>query len=291
MPEEEKKIRLIAFDLDGTLLNEQKEVTQETKNAIAHVVSLGIEVVPATGRPFGGSFPEFGIPGIRYMITSNGAGIYERSGSCIHEETMPLQAFLPLLAKMEKLDVMADAFVRGKAYMNEDKKKWIDHMCAPEPVREYVRRSRTTVPSQSRYLEKKGVGVEKLTINFACDDSGHRIDYDKAWEIAREYKEFHAVSGGMNNIEITKKGVTKASGLRWLGNKLGISMKEMMVFGDSGNDLAMIREAGLGVAMANAENEVLEVADYITKSNEEDGIAYAINHFRRQLACRSECRS
>ena len=82
----------------------------------------------------------------------------------------------------------------------------------------------------------------------------------------------NAVSGGMKNIEVTKKGVSKASGLLYLGKKLGISKEEMMVFGDSGNDLDMIKMAGIGVAMANAEPEVLKAADFVTRSNNENGV-------------------
>ena len=82
----------------------------------------------------------------------------------------------------------------------------------------------------------------------------------------------NAVSGGMKNIEVTKKGVSKASGLLYLGKKLGIAPEEMMVFGDSGNDLDMIKMAGIGVAMANAEPEVLKAADFVTKSNNENGV-------------------
>ena len=122
------------------------------------------------------------------------------------------------------------------------------------------------------YLRERGEDVEKLTINFAYDEDGHRIDYDAVWEVLKKYPGVNAVSGGMKNIEVTKKGVSKASGLLYLGKKLGIAPEEMMVFGDSGNDLDMIKMAGIGVAMANAEPEVLKAADFVTKSNNENGV-------------------
>jgi len=121
-------------------------------------------------------------------------------------------------------------------------------------------------------LRERGEDVEKLTINFAYDEDGHRIDYDAVWEVLKKYPDVNAVSGGMKNIEVTKKGVSKASGLLYLGKKLGIAPEEMMVFGDSGNDLDMIKMAGIGVAMANAEPEVLKAADFVTKSNNENGV-------------------
>ena len=122
------------------------------------------------------------------------------------------------------------------------------------------------------YLRERGEDVEKLTLNFAYDEDGHRIDYDAVWEVLKKYPDVNAVSGGMKNIEVTKKGVSKASGLLYLGKKLGIAPEEMMVFGDSGNDLDMIKMAGIGVAMANAEPEVLKAADFVTRSNNENGV-------------------
>ena len=278
-------IRLIAFDMDGTVLNEQKKITPKTQRALEYVAKKGIEIVPATGRPFLGLSEEIGkLQGVRYVLTTNGAGIYERdTGVCLHEESMPLEKFLPMLERLEKIDVMADSFVKGQAYMNQDKAKLIPHMLVSDAIKEYIRASRICVPCQSEFLRKKGDDIEKLTINFANEPDGSRRDYDKAWKIAEDYPEFNAVSGGMQNIEITKRKVSKASGLRWLGSFLGISMDEMLVFGDSGNDLTMIREAGTGVAMANGEKEVLEAADFVTRSNEEDGIVYALGKLFPQL--------
>ncbi len=82
----------------------------------------------------------------------------------------------------------------------------------------------------------------------------------------------NAVSGGMKNIEVTKRAFRKQVVFLYLGKKLGIAPEEMMVFGDSGNDLDMIKMAGIGVAMANAEPEVLKAADFVTKSNNENGV-------------------
>lgn len=278
-------IRLIAFDLDGTVLNEHKRILPETKYILEKAAREGIEIVPATGRPFIGMIEEINhLQGVNYILTSNGAGVYEKeSGECIYEQCMPLKDFLPLLERLEKLEVMADSFVRGQGHMNENKKYLISNMVGSEEIKDYIRTSRLCVPSQSEYLRKKGFDVEKLTINFSLAEDGSRIDYDKAWAIVRDYPEFCAVSGGMNNIEVTGKGVSKASGLCALGKKLGIPMEEMMVFGDSGNDLAMIKAAGIGVAMSNGEKEVLEAADFITKSNEENGIAYAISKYLPHL--------
>lgn len=274
-------IKLIAFDMDGTVLDDNKKILPETKKALEDAAKSGIEIVPATGRPFHGLAGEVHkIRGVRYVVTTNGAGVYEKeTGRCLHEESMELLEFIPLMERLEKMDVMADAFVLGRAYMNEDKVSFIDRMQIPEVVKEYIHTSRIVVSSQSAYLKENNLNVEKLTINFWNHADGTRHAYEETWEILQEYPQFNAVSGGMNNIEVTKKDVSKASGLRWLGEHLSVSMEEMLVFGDSGNDYAMIKAAGIGVAMANAEPEILSVADYVTKSNNDNGILFALDKF------------
>lgn len=278
-------IRLIAFDLDGTVLDEHKKILPKTRQALERAAGQGIEIVPATGRPFVGMTEEImNLKGVRYILTSNGAGIYEKeSGRCLYEDSMPLEEFLPMFVRLEKLEVMADAFVRGQGHMNDDKTYLIPRLNASEEIRDYIRHSRLRVPSQSVYLGERGDDVEKLTINFALGDDGNRLDYEKAWSIVREYPQFCSVSGGMHNIEVTKKGVSKASGLRELGRMLGVSMDEMLVFGDSGNDLEMIRSAGLGVAMENAEAEVKAAADFVTRSNTDNGIDFAMRKYLPHL--------
>lgn len=274
-------IKLIAFDMDGTVLDDHKKILPETKEALEKAAADGIEIVPATGRPFLGLSGEIDrLSEVNYVLTTNGAGVYEKkTGKCLHEESMVLGDFLPMLERLEELDVMADAFVLGQAYTNQDKTHLIAKMHVSDAVKNYIRESRIIVPRQSEFLREKGADVEKLTVNFWNHPDGSRHQYERAWEIVREYPQFHAVSGGMQNIEITKKNVSKASGLRWLGEYLHIPLEEMIVFGDSGNDLEMIKAAGTGVAMANAEKEVLEAADYVTGSNNENGIVSALQKF------------
>lgn len=277
-------IRLIAFDLDGTVFDNHKKILTETKSILEKAAGQGIEIVPATGRPFIGMAEEIKkLKGVRYILTSNGSGVYEIGGRCVYENCMHLEEFLPMFERLEKLEVMADVFVRGQGYMNENRTYLIPRLYASEEIRDYIRHSRRCLPSQSAYLRERGIDVEKLTINFALGEDGKRIDYEKAWSIVQEYPGFCSVSGGMQNIEVTKRGVSKASGLRELGKILGITMDEMLVFGDSGNDLEMIQEAGIGVAMANGEEEVLAAADFVTKSNTDNGIVFAIQKFLPQL--------
>ena len=163
------------------------------------------------------------------MLTTNGAGIYERdSKTCLYEDAIPLSSYLSMLAEVEAYDVMADTFLKGGALMTKRKRDLLPRMRLTKEIRDYILSSRQVVESQVDYLRERGEDVEKLTINFAYDENGHRIDYDAVWEVLKKYPGVNAVSGGMKNIEVTKKGVSKASGLLYLGKKLGIAPEEMM---------------------------------------------------------------
>lgn len=274
-------IRLIAFDMDGTVLDDHKKILPETKRALEYAAEQGITIVPATGRPYCGLSQEIeNLQGVHYVMTCNGAGVYEKAtGKCLMEDSISLADFLPMMAEIEPLAVMADPFLKGESFMSEKNRPLVEQMRVPEELKEYIRTSRTLVPNLVEYLRERGENVEKLTINFVEDAEGNRQGYEEVVQILKKYPEMNVVSGGMRNIEVTKKGVSKASGLLWLGDYLGIGAEEMIAFGDSGNDLEMLKAVGIGVAMGNAENEVKEAADFVTLCNTENGIVYALQKY------------
>ena len=284
-------IKMIAFDLDGTVLDEDKRISAGTKAILERAAGRGIEIVPATGRPLCGIFEEVNrLQGIHYILTTNGAAIYEKAtGRCVYENSMPLQQFLPLMERLETLEVMADAFVKGECYMDMDKRRLVEKMNVTEAVREYIRESRTCVEGLAGYLRERGDDVQKVTVNFVENPDGTRRDYEKVAAIVQEFPEFAVVSGGMGNVEITARSASKGEGLARLGEMLGIGSEEILAFGDSGNDVSMLRMAGVGVAMENGEPEAKEAADFVTKKNTEGGVVYAIEKFVPELAqCASE---
>ena len=276
-----RNIRLIAFDMDGTVLDDHKKRLPETQEILERAARQGIILLPATGRPFCGLSEEIHhLDGVKYAMTCNGAGIYETdSGVCIYEESMELDEFLPMLRRLDALEVAADPFLKGEAVMNEEKWPLVKQMHLTPELERYMRTSRKMVADLPSYLRMRGDAVEKLTINFVIEQDGTRRDYDKVLSVLADYPEYHAVPGGMDNIEVTRKGISKGSGLCWLGQHLGIATEEMIAFGDSGNDLEMLQTAGIGVAMGNAEREAKEIADYVTGTNNENGIMQALQRF------------
>ena len=149
--------------MDGTVLNDEKKILKETKEALEQAARAGIEIVPATGRPFCGISDEiYRLDGVRYVLTTNGAGIYERdSKTCLYEDAIPLSAYLPMLAEVEAYDVMADTFLKGGALMTKRKRDLLPRMRLTKEIRDYILSSRQVVESQVDYLRERGTCVHR----------------------------------------------------------------------------------------------------------------------------------
>ena len=121
--------------------------------------------------------------------------------------------------------------------------------------------------------------MQKATLNFQKQENGEFLNREEVQEYLEKCPDIKVVDGGFNNLEFTKAGTNKASGLKFLAGHLGMTMDKVMAVGDSENDIEMLREAGLGIAMGNASSEVKEVADEITLDNEHEGVAAAIGKY------------
>ena len=138
----------------------------------------------------------------------------------------------------------------------------------------YIRTTRIPTDDIIGLVEGETRNLDKVQALFADMD-----EREKAWKELEKVEGLELVGSLKYNIEVNAAGVNKGTGLVNLGKLLGISREEIMACGDGDNDTVMLREVGLGVAMANAEDQVKEVADYITLSNDEDGVAKAIEKF------------
>ena len=263
-----RDIRLVGLDLDGTVFTDEKT----TRDAIARAVRAGVAVLPVTGRPRSG-LPEevLAIPGVRYAITSNGAMCEDLAeDKVLVRLAMDEAAALRLLQIAEKYDVVADMYIDGQAYTNEENIKRVEtHI--PRSFRPYFLKTRRLVRDVREVLCQKKRGAEKFNLLF-CDMS-RRAD---AWNEFEQTGLFELSGGIPTNIELNAKGVDKGRALLALAERLGFSRGQTMACGDSENDLAMLDAAGFAVAMANSEACVFPHADAVTASNEEDGVAKAV---------------
>ncbi len=272
------EIKLIATDLDGTFVDDEKCLIQENVDAFRLCAERGIQIVPATGRTMNGVPDEIKkLPGVRYMITTNGASVTNlETGEVISTCRMSAEtaARVMKLARDSADDIMYDAYVEGIGYAREDFYNHLDHYVHSPALIELVRKTRKPVPDNIAYIESCGKDVEKINMFFVDMDARARMR-----TCLLEIPEIYVSSAIPNNLEINAVGADKGSALLRLAAFLHIKKEETMAFGDGENDISMIREAGLGVAMENGEENVKAVADYVTVTNNEAGVAAAIHKF------------
>lgn len=271
------KIKMIGLDLDGTLLNEKKCLSEYSRKVLEKAISKGIIVLVATGRPLYG-VPEFmrEFPGMRYILTANGARILKRENGfhMIYEHLLPIEDAEKVLDVLEEYDTLRDVYYDGIGYAGRAEIERIEEFYPNPAMQEYIRNTRNRVESVREKMKEFPGGLDKIQAVFKRID-----DRDEAMRRLKREPSLAVTGALFNNIEVNARGVDKGNGLLKLGEMLGIKREEIMACGDGLNDLAMIQKVGLGVAMANASEEVKEAADYVTAGNEEDGVAKAIEKF------------
>ena len=272
----EQKIKMIGLDLDGTLLNEKKELLPYTKEVLRRALDKGVVVLTATGRPWMG-IPEERrkFPGIRDALTSNGARILDiREGTVLIEQLLSRESAKKALEICGKYDTLQEVYYDGQGYASADKMAHVEKYHHNPNMWEYLRTTRIPVQDIFRLVDEEERGLDKVQALFA-DMNERRL----AWDELSRVDGLDLVGSLGYNIEVKAAGVNKGTGLIELGKLLGIKREEIMACGDGDNDTVMLREVGFGVAMANAEDQVKAAADYITDSNDNEGAAKAIEKF------------
>lgn len=271
-----EKISLIALDLDGTTLVRGR-ITPRTRRALETAVKKGIHVVIATGRTWC-ALPKdiFRIRGLEYVVTSNGAMITDlRSGEVIYENCIdpePLKQVAGLLRENSRFPV--EVFTGGKAYIGRPVFEDIRDHGSTYMSRSYILRTRQPVDQIYDFLEEHISAIENINIHFEQFE-------DKAAmkEILEQIPAITVTSSVPHNLEIGGATTSKATGLAALCEILHTDLSSTMACGDSPNDMAMLVEVGLGVAMGNGEPEVRAMADFVAPSNEDEGVALAVERF------------
>lgn len=263
--------KILALDLDGTLTNSKKEITPHTLDILTQAQQKGLRIVLASGRPTQGIMPLANQLHLKdykgYILAFNGGLIIDcTTGEVIYQKMLDTSVYKHLYETGNTKDFkilsykdnciacedIENKYVRYAAYLNKMKLKklnnFLDEINFPEP-------------------KCLIVGNEEKLANLEKELSGH---YQGKMSIYRSEPFF---------LEVLPFGIDKANRLEYLLNYLGLKKEELMVCGDGYNDLSMIEFAGLGIAMSNAQDVVKEAADYITLSNEEDGVAAAVKKF------------
>ncbi len=278
--------QLVALDLDGTLLNSEGKISNENKAAIRKAAKQGVSFAIATGRPY------CGLPinvmdelGIHYAITTNGAGIYKiPDKECLFEQCMPADLVLDILKQLLQLEIHMDLFIHGDAYTPAQCRETLAKITVlPPSLKKYITSTRKCLPDILAFIQENQFPVQKLTLNFMTNPDGTYIDREQTIQILNQYPEINFLSGGYGNLEFAYAGITKAKGLSFLCKRLNIPLERTIACGDSENDLDIIKAAGLGIAMANAPEDIRRQADAVTLSNDDHGVAVILDKYQLLL--------
>lgn len=273
-----RDIRLIALDLDGTTFNTEKIITERTRKAIAGAIEKGIIVMPSTGRPKN-ALPEsfLSVPGVRYALTSNGGAIVDlRTDAIIHGDFVTYDTACRVIDTLLSWDALVEVYHGGVCYADRAGYDRVMHTYRnmPDWFRAYVVKSRTPVDDLREQVYSGKLKIEKFLISF--DDLALR---ERAFDIARAIGDVTVCYGNEFNMEISSPTATKGHSLLAFAQKMGIRQEQIMACGDTMNDYTMLKAAGFAVAMGNADEEIKALSDYVTLSNDEEGVAYAIERF------------
>lgn len=272
-----RDIKIIALDLDGTLLNSNKELTPCNLAALQKAADAGIEIVPTTGRFYGG-MPEAirNLPFVHYAITINGAAVYDvQRRQDIAKAEIPLQSSVEIMAYLDTVPVIYDCYMDNWGWMTRTMWEKAEEFAPNDHYLKMIRELRKPVPELKAYLLETGHDVQKIQL-FVKDMELHR-------ELLRllpvRFPQTAVSTSVVNNVEINSLHANKGEAIGTLAACLGYDISQTMSFGDGLNDLSMIKAASIGVAMANACPEVLAAANEMTLDCDHDGVAAGIEQF------------
>ncbi|WP_083809977.1 Cof-type HAD-IIB family hydrolase [Coriobacterium glomerans] len=264
---------IVFSDLDGTLLTAEKTITERTFSALDALARAGHRFVPCTGRAatrIDTRLIEH--PAASHIISANGASIYDTvERRLLRRICLGRDRALALLELRADRDVTFDIFADGACYTERRNYERLDVFISDPYTLQSMRESRTPFDGEVPAFIDSLDQIERIAMYW--HDANDR-DYllpnilsDPSVSCVRSYP---------TNIEVSDAGATKGAALLWLCGHLGIPVADSVAFGDNINDISMVRAAGIGFAMGNAEQEVSAAADEICLSNEEDGVARAI---------------
>lgn len=272
LPTPQRPIRLIASDLDGTLLTPHEQVSPRTTSAIGRAVAAGVRVVAATGRQVTQLPDALAASGVSHAVGSNGAiGVDLAQDRILFEDLLAPDAAAAIVAFLKaELEGVRFSAVRDHGRRHVAEPGYLDLLSPRELSFWQV----DTADLASVVCEP----TLKLTVRHP------RLDADGLLAVlaASGLGGFHATTSGAPFLEVAGEGVTKASGVARLCGLLAVDAAEVLAAGDARNDIELLRWAGVGVAMGNAVPETVAVADWVTAANDADGLAVAIEQLLDQ---------
>lgn len=271
------KLKCIALDLDDTLITNNRPISEKTKTILAQAASQGIQIVIASGRAYS-SLPKeiLSLPGIEYVITSNGACIYRTEDhACIRRKCLDQNMMEGILFYTEKENITFEVFFEGKGYAQEDYVKDPVSFGYAGPNVEYIYKTRRPVPDIRRFMREHDDAVEEVAVVVRNQEQKDRL-----WrQLKEKVPGIYLTSSISHLLEIANEQAGKHRALADLCETLGISKEETAAFGNAENDREMIAWSRYGIAVGNACQSCKDAAWKVADVCERDGVAKAIEVF------------
>lgn len=286
--------KLVAIDLDGTMLNQYGIVTENTKNMIKKTIQKGIDVIIASGRPID-SIQSIAreIGSEKYFIAGNGALVYDiQKDEIIYDKFLPKEKVLEIIKICEENSISYNVYTNQTILAKALKYNVLYYQKENLKKEESKQTKISIIENMYEYVKnKKEEKFLKMTI---CDDNQtvfqsiirklRKIEGIEVLDVSHMARK--TIKQGTEQIkieyyytEITMKNVDKWDALEFLMKKMNVRREEVIAIGDNVNDKKMIQEAGLGVAMGGSTPVVTQVADYVTTSNSEEGVVKVLEKF------------
>ena len=272
--------KMVCIDMDGTLLSSRKKISQANKDAIKKVYDKGVEVVVTTGRIYNNAEYYSNLLGVKSpVIAANGAVVKSKVDSKIlYENPIKMEECIKLIDLLYEMKLLFHFYTLDGIFCNNALTKIATKAYMTKQVGyENLKINYHVIKSKEKWKEFFKENNNKITKCIIFSISPNTIV--KCKERLKALDGIVYFGAGKRSIEINNRGVSKGNAVKALAEKYGIKREEIICIGDNENDLSMIEYAGLGVAMGNAIDSVKEIADYITSTNDDNGVAKALIKF------------
>ncbi|WP_071130298.1 sugar-phosphatase [Enterococcus timonensis] len=266
-------IKLVTIDIDGTLLNSRREILPAVKEAIARANNADVKIVLCTGRPFTGVknfLAELDITGPEnYVVTYNGSVVENTESKTISQRRLTYDNYLEIEAMSRKIFTPVHIHLNDPAHL----------VCVNRNINKYSVYESFLVDIPLMYRSPEEITPQDQIIKMMYINEEEKLGTALAQLPKDFYEKYTCVRSERFFFEILNKKASKGQALLDLCAHLNIDVKETMAIGDNENDLSMIETAGIGVAMGNAVELVKNAADFVTKTHDEAGVAFALEKF------------
>lgn len=258
-------IKLIATDIDGTILAFDRDFTQSVRNCIKNLLDNGIKVVLVTGRMNAAAQQVAKNLGISTPLVSYQGGLIKYNGETLYEKYLTKEQALRIIEWAKTVNIHINLYNDDTLYSEIDNEE-VRHYCEVQNV-DY------TVKSFSE------MELDKVNKILAIDYNNPALISEYEKEMPKHFPELYIVKSSPYFLEFSNKEASKYCAVKFLQKYWGIKDDEVLTIGDQNNDIALLKAGGVKVAMGNATNELKEIADYITDTVENDGFVKAVEKY------------